>query len=193
MVDGTLADGVADELAAVLAGAFDPIPSASMNGVAWVGAEMLRLARMLLGEALVPYALRFASSSGRSTPPERLIPANSPFAREYARISAVSDTSVLTCPCRPTGPAATDASAPRLTLFFSSFCTPLSFITSITTSISSAPAWNPQLPLASWRKTGALHPSPARQLITPFPYSPPKMRAAFLRSGITATQRARSQ
>src|SRR3954471_20736755 len=42
-------------------------------------------------------------------------------------------------------------------------------------------------------KAGALHRSPERQLMTPFPYSPPKMNAAFLRSGITATQRALTQ
>src|SRR5438128_1339775 len=42
-------------------------------------------------------------------------------------------------------------------------------------------------------KTGALHRSPERQLITPLPYSPPKMNAAFLRSGTTPTHRARSQ
>src|SRR5690349_17951300 len=41
--------------------------------------------------------------------------------------------------------------------------------------------------------TGALQPSPARQLIMPFPYSPPKMNAGFFRSGITATQRPRPQ
>ena len=39
--------------------------------------------------------------------------------------------------------------------------------------------------------TGALHCSPARQLITPLPYSPPMMNAAFFRSGMTSTQRAR--
>ena len=38
--------------------------------------------------------------------------------------------------------------------------------------------------------TGALHCSPARQLITPLPYSPPKMNAAFFSPGITTTQRA---
>src|SRR5436309_6515578 len=39
--------------------------------------------------------------------------------------------------------------------------------------------------------TGAPHDSPLRQLITPFPYSPPTMNAAFLTSGITAAQRVR--
>src|SRR2546422_10558092 len=42
-------------------------------------------------------------------------------------------------------------------------------------------------------KTGALHTSPARQLMTPLPYSPPTMKAAFFSSGMTATQRARVQ
>src|SRR5437762_6831469 len=58
--------------------------------------------------AVEPYAPVFASLSGRSTPPERLMPANTPFAREYARISAVSFPSVLAEAARPTGTAATD-------------------------------------------------------------------------------------
>src|SRR6266516_4855382 len=41
--------------------------------------------------------------------------------------------------------------------------------------------------------TGGLQRSPERQLITPLPYSPPKMKAAFFRSGTTATQRAFDQ
>src|SRR6266545_3802094 len=41
--------------------------------------------------------------------------------------------------------------------------------------------------------TGAPHASSVRQLITPLPYSPPMMNAAFLSSGITAAQRARAQ
>src|SRR5436190_3125291 len=126
-------------------------------------------------------------------PPERSMPAKSPCAREYERISAVSNASVPTWPWRPIGPAATDASAPRFTLFCSIFCAPDSFITSSTTSTCSAPAWNPRLPLASCMKTGALHWSPARQLMTPLPYSPPMMNAAFFSSGMTTTQRARVQ
>src|SRR6185369_8316772 len=35
---------------------------------------------------------------------------------------------------------------------------------------------------------GALQSAPLRQLRTPFPYSPPTMKAAFLTDGITATQ-----
>src|SRR6266487_845941 len=41
--------------------------------------------------------------------------------------------------------------------------------------------------------TGGLQRSPERQLITPLPYSPPKLKAAFFRSGTTATQRAFDQ
>src|SRR5207248_1772838 len=78
--------------------------SALRNAVACVGAEISRDARTVRGVALAPYALRFASSSGRSTPPEMSIPANSPRAREYETISAVSCASVPTCPCRPSGP-----------------------------------------------------------------------------------------
>ena len=120
------------------------------------------------------------------------MPAYRPCAREYDRISASSCASVPTLPCRPTGPAATEASAPSVTLLRSSFCTPLSFITSSTRSTCSAPAWKPQLPFASCMNTGAPHDSPLRQLITPFPYSPPTTNAAFLTSGATAAQRVRA-
>src|SRR5438094_623970 len=115
-------------------------PSAARNACASGGAEMLRLARIVRGDASAPYASRFASSSGRRTPPDRLMPANSPFAREYERISAVSCASVPTLPARPIGPAATDASAPRFTLLFSSFWTPCSFMMRSTRSTCSAPA-----------------------------------------------------
>ena len=45
------------------------------------------------------------------------MPAKSPFVREYDSISAVILASVPAPAVRPTGPAATDASAPRVTLF----------------------------------------------------------------------------
>src|SRR5262249_30941303 len=152
--------------------AADGEPSARRNGAASGGAEISRLARIVLGVALRPYTARLASSSGLSTPPDRSIPAKGPFEREYDRISAVSAASVPTAPRRPSGPAATDASAPSVTLFLSSLSTPDSFITSITRSTCSAPAWNPQLPFASCMNRGALHVSPERQLLTPLPYSP---------------------
>src|SRR5262245_17097280 len=130
--------GAADAL--LLLGAAGVDLSAARNGVASGGADISRLARIVRGDTFAPYASLFVSSSGRSTPPERLMPANNPFAREYERISAVSAASVPTLPAAPTGPAATDASAPSVTLFVSNFCTPASFITSRTRSTCSARA-----------------------------------------------------
>ena len=61
---------------------------------------------------------------------------------------------------------------------------------SSTRSICCAPTWKPQLPFSSSRNAGAVQPLPARQLMTPLPYSPPMMNAAFFTDGITATQSA---
>jgi Family of unknown function (DUF6226) len=68
-----------------------------------------------------------------------------------------------------------------------------SFITSNTRSVDWAPSCTPTLAFSSVRNTGALQPCAVRQLTTPLPYSPPTTNAAFLRPGITATHRARSQ
>src|SRR5262245_9022090 len=126
VVGGVVVRGVggvaAAGAAAVLAdAATDAARSAARNGAASGGAEISRLARIVRGDAFAPYAILSASSSGRSTPPERFTPANNPLAREYDTISAVIAASVPTLPAAPTGPAATDASTPRLTLLRSSF------------------------------------------------------------------------
>src|SRR5437870_13630539 len=52
--------------------------SALNRAVASVGAEMPLPARIVRGVASGPYAARFASSSGRSTPPDMLTPAKRP-------------------------------------------------------------------------------------------------------------------
>src|SRR5437879_1200451 len=62
--------------------ALDTDAIADRNSRASGGAAISRDARMVRGDAPDPYTSRFASSSGLSTPPEILIPANSPFARE---------------------------------------------------------------------------------------------------------------
>ena len=49
---------------------------------------------MSLADAFAPYARAFLDASGFRLPPERSIPANNPFAREYDSISAVSCASV---------------------------------------------------------------------------------------------------
>jgi hypothetical protein len=68
-------------------------------------------------------------------------------------------------------------------LLRSIFCVPRSFITSSTRSIDCAPDLNPQLPLPTCMKIGALQPPLRRQLISPLPYSPPITNAAFFRPG----------
>src|SRR5437868_10085889 len=139
------------------------------------------------------YTSLFELSSALSAPPERLMPANTPCAREYDSTSALRLPLVLAPAERPTGPAAIDASAPSDTLLFSIFPAASRFMTSRTRSISSAPAWKPQLPFSRRMKTGALQLLPLRQLITPRPYSPPKMKAAFFIPGMTTTHWARFQ
>src|SRR5690349_3720686 len=74
-------DGVALATLDGVAGAPDAVdrwPSAARKSLACVGAEIVRIARMRSGAAVAPYTSRLASSSGLSTPPERLIPAKSP-------------------------------------------------------------------------------------------------------------------
>src|SRR5712692_562057 len=57
------------------------------------------------------------------------------------RVASVSAEAV-----RPTGPAATDASAPSFTLLVRIPLAPRSFITSSTKSVASPPIWKPKLP-----------------------------------------------
>src|SRR5689334_5998246 len=68
-----------------------------------------------------PYISVLVSLSGRSVAPSSAIPANTPRDREYVRISACILASVLAEALRPTGPAATDASAPKVNLLDKSF------------------------------------------------------------------------
>ena len=69
----------------------------------------------------------------------------------------------------------------------SNLSTPRLFITRRTRSTASPPICSPQLPLASCMKTGPDHPSAVRHDMTPEPYSPPTMNAAFFIEGITTT------
>src|ERR1019366_6645262 len=88
--------------------------------------------------------------------------------------------------CRPTGPAAAEASPLSSNLLDSNPCTPLSFMNSTTRSTDSAPAWNPKLPPPIEMNAGALQPWAVRQVTTPRPCSPPTMNAPFAMSGTTA-------
>jgi hypothetical protein len=78
--------------------------------------------------------------------PSRARPANSPWDRDHDRISACICASVWAVAVRPTGPAATEPSAPRVNLLESSFSAPRAFITSMIRSVSEPPIWKPTLP-----------------------------------------------
>ena len=61
---------------------------------------------------------------------------------------------------RPTGPAAILASPPSVNLFVSRRLMPFWFITSMTTSVSLPPIWNPKLPPSTFTAAGAVQPEP---------------------------------
>ena len=132
-----------------------------------------------------PYISVFQSVSSRSVAPLREIPANRPRWRDQVRISAVIAASVCACVSRPTGPAATEASPPRVNLVESSRFMPLLFITSMNTSVSAPPIWNPKLPPSTRTAAGADQPTPSllRQETNPLPYLAPTMNAPFFNPG----------
>src|SRR5512138_3898598 len=102
-------------------------------------------------------------------------------------MSDLNFQSVLPDACRPTGPAAPEASAPILNLLVRSASMPFLLITNITRSIASPPACNPQLPPVKSTGAGALHPFELRQVATPLPCSPPNTSAILTIEGITTT------
>src|SRR3546814_8444212 len=80
--------------------------------VAWAA----RASKLFRCVVPAPYTDWLASSSIDSTAPSSATPTNSPRARDQDQISALSWPSVASAALRPTGPAATPASAPRVTL-----------------------------------------------------------------------------
>jgi hypothetical protein len=72
---------------------------------------------------------------------------------------------------RPTGPAATDASAPILNSLFIRLSSPFVFITTSTRSSAWPPICAPKLPPVSDRNAGAVHVpfSRLRRLMIPLP------------------------
>ena len=61
--------------------------NACISGVTFTAAVPIAMSR---ADAFGPYARSFLDLSGLKLPPDRLIPAKSPFEREYEYISAVS-------------------------------------------------------------------------------------------------------
>ena len=105
-------------------------------------------------------------------------------------MSAFICTSVWAVAVRPTGPAATEPSAPSVNLLSSSLSAPRALITSMTRSVDETPIWNPMLPPSMRTVPGADHPRPPalRQDRYPFPYFPPTPHAAVLRPGTMTMQ-----
>src|SRR5688572_14493197 len=94
--------------------------------------------------------------------------------------------SVAAWASRPTGPAATDASAPTLNWLRTRFSMPRRSMMTRRRSVACTPIWRPKLPPASVRKAGPDHVPPSRTLSTPRPNVPPKPRPAFFTDGNTA-------
>src|SRR4030095_10332305 len=101
--------------------------------------------------------------------------------------------SVVAAAERPTGPAATDASAPSVTLPSAMPSTLLRDISTNTTSVDCTPHWNPTLTPASVMNTGSLHdPSRLRTAKSPLPPRAPMISAPLITRGTTTTPYARS-
>src|SRR5690606_33534024 len=89
-----------------------------------------------------------------SAAPSSATPANRPRARDHDQISAFSWPSVAALALRPTGPAATPASAPRVILPLTIDSRLRSLRNTSTTSDDCTPAWKPMLPPVSLTKLG---------------------------------------
>src|SRR6202167_2395441 len=117
--------------------------------------------------------LRAHLFSGRGVDAAREIPAHSPRAREYERISARRVASVSAEAFRPTGPAAAEASPPILTLLVRMFSAERGLISSNTKSVACPPNCKPKLPPSSAIMVGAPQRPwkflPPRQVMTPRP------------------------
>src|SRR5687768_13425681 len=90
---------------------------------------------------------------------------------------------------RPTGLAPTPAAPPRVNLLDRMPFTLRSSISSMMTSVSEPPIWNPKLPPSMRSAPGAPQPPPAvRHTRNPRPYLAPTMNAPCLTPGTTTTQ-----
>src|SRR6516165_5456111 len=108
-----------------------------------MAAEPLRLSRCRGFQSVCGTTPRY-----RPCPAAGLLPAaryrRRHHARDHERMFAVIFASVSEAAVRPTGPAATSPSPPRVNWLDSSLAAPRSLITSITTSVSEPPICNPK-------------------------------------------------
>src|SRR5690606_23335006 len=119
-----------------------------------------------------------------STAPSRATPANSPRARDHDQISALIWPSVAMPVVRPIGPAATEASAPRVILPLTLASSPRWVVKAKTTPDDWTPAWKPMLPPVSLTKAGFDQvPSGVFTDSRPCPRRPPTTSPIFSVSG----------
>src|SRR5579859_7816220 len=105
-------------------------------------------------------------------------------------MSACICASVWAVAVRPTGPAATEPSAPSVNLLESSLSAPRALITNMIKSVEEPPIWKPTLPPSMRTVPGADQPVAFlfRQDKYPFPYLPPNTKAAVFRFGTITMQ-----
>src|SRR5690606_31382461 len=155
------------------------------------GCCAVRPSKIMRGVVPGPYTAWLAASSMLSTAPSRATPANRPRARDHDQISACSWPSVAVAAWRPSGPAATPTSAPRVSLPLTMLSRLRSLRNTITTSADCTPACRPMLPPVRRRNAGADQvPSGVFTDITPCPRRPPMTRPALTVSGTTTIARA---
>lgn len=157
------------------------------------GWPLARPSKIMRGVLPLPYTAWLAASSIDSTAPSRAMPANRPRARDHDQISALSWPSVAAAAVRPTGPAATLASPPRVSLPLTIESRPRAPRNTSTMSEDCTPAWKPTLPPVSLMKLGLDQvPSGFFTDTRPWPRRPPNTRPTLSVSGTTTIARASS-
>src|SRR3954469_7548478 len=115
-------------------------------------------------------------------------PANNPLLREYEYTSALKSWSVLADADRPTGPAATDASPPSVSLPSAMPSTPRLVVNTSTRSVDCTPSCQPTLPPVMDTMMGSeKRPSSPRTTSAPLPRRPPTTALTLTTFGMTAT------
>src|SRR5580692_8248167 len=107
--------------------------------------------------------------------PSSATPTNRPRLREYEYTSAENVGLVPAEAARPTGPAATEASAPSVNWPLAMRSMLRLVVNTRMTSVDCTPHWKPKLPPVRLTNTGSLKwPLGSRATSTPLPRRPPK-------------------
>ena len=137
--------------------------------------------------AFLPYSLLLDLVSMAITLPSTETPANNPRLREYEYTSAVKFWSVAADAARPTGPAATEASPPSVSLPSVMPSMLLRVVNTSTMSVDCTPICQPTLPPVMETMMGLENfPLASRTTIAPLPRRPPTPTAILTTLGMTA-------